>query len=140
MSRAKPDRARRQRRPLTPRQLELMNVIWDHGELSASEARDALSSVREVARNTVRTTMERLEAAGWLTHRLEGRTRFYRAVVPRRTTLADKAMDVVDRVFAGRPEDLVSALLEHRGLELDEIQRIETMLREAKRRQKEGES
>lgn len=124
------------RRPLTPHQLELMEVIWAQGEVSALQARDALP--REVARNTVRTTMERLEGAGWLTHRVEGRTRFYRALVPKQATLADKAIDVVDRVFGGRPEDLMSALLEHRGLEPDEMDRIEALLSDARRRRQDG--
>ena len=126
------------RRPLTSNQLELMEVIWTQGEVSASQARDALP--RDVARNTVRTTMERLESAGWLTHRLEGRTRFYRAVVKKQETLADKVIDVVDRVFGGRPEELMSALLEHRGLEPDEMDRIEAMLSDARQRREGSEA
>ncbi|MEM6797547.1 MAG: BlaI/MecI/CopY family transcriptional regulator [Acidobacteriota bacterium] len=124
-----------QRRPLTPLQLELMEVIWSRGEVSASEARAALP--RELARNTVRTTMERLESAGWLAHRLEGRTRLYRALVAKRAALADKAVDLVERVFGGRPEDFMSALLEHRGLEPEEMDSIEALLGEARRRREE---
>lgn len=126
-------------RPLTARQLEIMDVIWDRGEASALEVRDALAQTREVARNTVRTTMERLEANGWLTHRTVGRTRFYAAVAPRQATVAEKVLDVVDRVCGGRPEHLMSALVEHRGLEPDEIDRIEALLREARAKRTKGE-
>lgn len=136
MSRSKHQPEAAERRPLTPHQLELMEVIWAQGEVSALQARDALP--RKVARNTVRTTMERLESAGWLAHRVEGRTRFYRALVAKQATLADRAIDVVDRVFGGRPEDLMSALLEYRGLELDEMDRIEALLSEARQRRQDG--
>ena len=125
-------------RPLTPRQLEIMEVIWAHGEAAALEVRDELAKTREVARNTVRTTMERLEASGWLTHRVVGRTRFYSALVARRATVAEKVLDVVDRVCGGRPEHLMSALLEHRGLDPDEIDRIEVLLEDARKRRPKG--
>ena len=120
-------------RPLTPRQLEIMEVVWSRGEASALEVRDELAQTRDVARNTVRTTMERLEASGWLTHRVVGRTRFYSAAVPRTASVGEKVLDVVDRVCGGRPEQLMSALLEHRGLAPDEIERIEAMLAEARK-------
>lgn len=125
-------------RDLTPRQLEIMEILWESGEASALEVRDQLARIREVARNTVRTTMERLEAGGWLTHRVVGRTRFYSALTPRKTTVGQKVIDVVDRVCGGRPEDLMSALLEHRGLKPDEIERIEEVLKTARKQRSKG--
>ncbi|MEO1128895.1 MAG: BlaI/MecI/CopY family transcriptional regulator [Planctomycetota bacterium] len=121
-------------RQLTARQLEIMEVIWARGEASALEVRDELAQTREVARNTVRTTMERLEAGGWLTHRVVGRTRFYAALIERQATVGEKVLDVIDRVCGGRPERLMSALVEHRGLKPDEIDRIEALLEEARAR------
>jgi len=121
-------------RQLTARQLEIMEVIWARGEASALEVRDELAQTREVARNTVRTTMERLEASGWLEHRVVGRTRFYSALIERQATVGEKVMDVIDRVCGGRPERLMSALVEHRGLQPDEIDRIEALLEEARER------
>ena len=126
--------------PLTERQLEIMEVVWESGEASVFEVREALSEHRDVARTTVRTLMERLEASGWLTHRVVGRTCFYTASVPREATVGQKVLDVVDRVCGGSPEQLMSALLEYRGLKKDEIDRIEAMLEEArKQRTKKGD-
>ena len=127
----KPDTDARQ---LTARQLEIMEILWARGEASALEVRDQLAQTREVAKTTVRTTMERLEAAGWLKHRVVGRTRFYAALVERQATVGEKVLDVIDRVCGGRPERLMSALVEHRGLESDEIDRIEALLAEARAR------
>ena len=121
-------------RQLTERQLEIMEVIWARGEASALEVRDELALTREVARNTVRTTMERLEANGWLEHRVVGRTRFYSALIERQATVGEKVLDVIDRVCGGRPERLMPALVEHRGLKPDEIDRLEALLEEARGR------
>ena len=125
-------------RTLTPRQLEIMEVIWERGEASASEVRNELAKTREVARNTVRTTMERLESSGYLEHRVVGRTRFYSACVKKNDTIGGKVVDLVDRVCGGRPEHLMSALVEHRGLDADEIDRIEALLKDARAQQNKG--
>jgi BlaI family penicillinase repressor len=119
-------------RQLTARQLEIMEVIWARGEASALEVRDELALTREVTKTTVRTTMERLEAAGVLKHRVVVRTRFYSALIARQTTVGDKVLDVIDRVCGGSPERLMSALVERRGLKPDEIDRIEALLEEAR--------
>jgi predicted transcriptional regulator len=62
--------------PLSPAQLEIMEIIWDKGEVAAVEVRQLLAGGRELARETVRTMLERMEAKGWLKHRVVGRTFF----------------------------------------------------------------
>ncbi|MEM8670340.1 MAG: BlaI/MecI/CopY family transcriptional regulator [Planctomycetota bacterium] len=129
--------AKKQRREqLSEKQREIMEVVWELGEASVFEVRDELAKKREVARNTVRTMMERLEERGWLTHRVIGRTHFYSALVDRQDNLGHRVVDMVDKVCGGSPENLMSALLEFRGLSGDEISRIEKMLKDAKRREK----
>jgi hypothetical protein len=56
---------------LSTAEREVMAIVWAHGEVTAKQARDALP--REVARNTVRTLLERMEEKGWVTHREVGR-------------------------------------------------------------------
>src|SRR4051812_9328080 len=67
---------------LSAAEREVMEIVWVRGEVSAKEARDALS--RDVARNTVRTLLERIEEKGWVQHREVGRTFVYRAARPRK--------------------------------------------------------
>ena len=117
---------------LSPAQREIMELIWEHGEVSASRVRDELSKDREVARNTVRTLMERMEAKGWLTHRVEGRTYLYSAAVPRRVSVGQKVKELVDDFCGGKPEQLVNALLDYRGLDAAELRKIQQLLDKAK--------
>ena len=70
--------------------MEIMEVVWELGKASVFEVRDELSKRRQVARNTVRTMMERLEEKGWLTHRVIGRTYFYSALVPRDVSIGQR--------------------------------------------------
>ena len=57
---------------LSPAQLEIMNIVWDRGEVGVAEIWQELSSRRAVARNTVQTMLSRLHAKGWLRHRQDG--------------------------------------------------------------------
>ena len=38
---------------------------------------------------------------------------------------------MVDRLFGGSPEEMVTALIEYRGLSADEVERIRSMIEEA---------
>jgi BlaI family transcriptional regulator, penicillinase repressor len=117
--------------PLSPAQREIMEIVWEQGEVSVSEVRDLLAQRRELARNTVQTMMVRLEEKGWLKHRTLGRTFVYSANIPREASLGARVAQMVDRFFQGSPEAMVTALLEHRGLTRDEAQRIRAMIEQA---------
>ena len=117
------------RLPLTDAQRDIMEVVWSEGEVSVTEVRDALAKhKRDLARNTVQTMMVRLEERGWLTHRSKGRTFVYSAARPKKVSLGAKVSQMVDRLFAGSPEDLMTALIEYRGLSAEEAERIRQMI------------
>lgn len=122
--------------PLTDAQREIMEIVWEHEEVTVSEVRDILAKRRELARNTVQTMIVRLEEKGWLKHREEGRTFVYSAKRPRTMSLGAKVSQMVDRLFAGSPEEMVTALLKYRGLSPDEAERIRAMIGEAEAKPK----
>ncbi len=97
-----------------------------------ARCRRILSRTRTVARNTVRTLLERMEEKGWITHREEGRTFLYSAAQPRQATIGQKVKEIVDTVCGGSPEALVTALLDYRGLNSGELERIRQMLAQAR--------
>ena len=114
--------------PLTEAQREIMEVVWDQGEVTVTQVRDELAQRREVARNTIQTMIVRLEERGWLKHREEGRAFWYSADRPRTASLGAKVAQMVDRLFAGSPEEMVTALMEYRGLSSEEADRIREMI------------
>ncbi len=121
--------------PLSRAQREVMEIIWDKGEIGVLEVTEILNQDRAVARNTVRTLMDRMREKGWLTHRAVGRAYLYSAVVPREESLGQRVMEMVDKACGGDPEKLMMALLNYRGLSDDEAARIRQMLDEAKAKQ-----
>lgn len=124
------------RRPALPglsqAQREIMEIVWEKGEVSATEVLEILSKKRDLAKNTVRTLLDRMEEKGWLTHREDGRTYLYSAAQPREASIGQKVLEVVEQICGGSPEELVAALLDYRGLSAAELKRIRTLLDEAK--------
>ena len=116
---------------LTESQTEIMEIVWDRGEVSALEVREVLCKQRDVARNTIRTLLGRMEAKGWLKHRLDGRTFLYSATIARQKTIAQKVIQLLDDVCGGSAETLVAALVDHRKLTSSELDRVAEILAEA---------
>ncbi len=117
---------------LSQAQRAIMEIIWERGESSAQEIREVLAPRRDLAKNTVRTMLERMEEKGWLTHREVGRTYLYQAAQPRQASIGQKVWEVVEDLCGGSPEELMSALLDYRGLTAQELKRIRAMLDAAK--------
>ena len=122
--------------PLSEAQQEIMEIIWDRGEVSVSEVWDVLRERRDVARNTVQTMIVRIEQKGWIEHRSIGRTFLYKAVLPRRATLRQRLRDLMETTGRGSAEALVTALLEDASLTKDSADRIREMIDEAEQRKK----
>ena len=116
------------RPPLSEAQLELMNVVWDRGEVTVADVWKAVASRRQVSRNTVLTMLTRLEEKGWLSRDEERHAFRYTATVPREVTLGTMIGRLVDTAFGGSAEGLVMALLHGRGVSREEARRIRTMI------------
>jgi len=123
--------------PLTLAQRQIMEIVWERGEVTVSEVRDALAERdRDLARNTVQTMIVRLEKRGWLQHREDGQSFVYSANRPQAASLGARVAQMVDRLFGGSPDEMVTALIEYRGLSPDEAERIRTMIDEADTKRK----
>ena len=117
-------------------QIEIMNVVWNRGEVTVGEVRNELAARRGLSRNTVQTTMVRLEEKGWLAHRTVGQTFVYRAAHPRSSALGQLVSHLVDTAFEGSASGLVQTLLSEGEVSDDEVARIAAMIREAKKKQR----
>ncbi len=114
--------------PLSKAQMEIMNVVWDRGEVTVADVWKALSARRSVARSTVLTMITRLEEKGWLCCDQEGHAFRYKAAVPREATLGTVVRRLVDTAFGGSAERLFQALVHGRGLSKEEARKIKEMI------------
>ena len=114
--------------PLSRSENQIMEIIWDLQDASVAEVNDVLNRERPVARNTVRTLLERMVEKGWLEIRKEGRSFRYSPRIPREVNLGQRVSEMVETSCGGNPEKLMMALLHYRGLSDEEAARIRRML------------
>ncbi|HVU89136.1 MAG TPA: BlaI/MecI/CopY family transcriptional regulator [Gemmataceae bacterium] len=123
--------------PLSDAQLDIVNIVWDHGTATVGQIWKALAERRPISRNTVSTMVTRLEEKGWLRHRVVGGTFLYSATRPRKKVLPQIIHRLVDAAFQGSAEGLVLTLLEGGRLSADEVERIKAMLEAAETEMRE---
>ena len=121
--------------PLSEAQLEIMNIVWDHEEVTVAGVREVLQSRRPIARNTVQTTIVRLVEKGWLRHREDAGRFYYRATVDRESSQRQLVRRVLDTAFGGSTAGLVLALLDGQRLKPEEAKRIRSLIEEAEARE-----
>ena len=122
---------------LSEAQQEIMEIIWDHGELSVSEVWEILQERRDIARNTVQTMVVRIEQKGWIEHRSIGRTFVYKAIQPRTTTLRQRLDDLMSAAGRGISGGSGHGSVGRRqSVTKDAADRIRAMIDEAEQRTK----
>lgn len=120
--------------PLSELQACIMDIVWQHDEVTVTKVWGEICRRRRLARNTVQTVMSRLEEKGWLRHREDGKAFVYRACVERSRAGRQLVSRLVDTVFSGSAEGLVLALLDDRGLTPEEAARIRRRIEQEERK------
>ncbi|MCI0378430.1 MAG: BlaI/MecI/CopY family transcriptional regulator [Gemmataceae bacterium] len=115
---------------LTQRELEVMQVFWKHGTLTAADARDRLAQRRDLTYTTVATLVRILHEKGFLHQANDERPFLYAPARPYEEVSSRLLGDVLQRVFGGSREQLLLRLLEQRPLNDRERTFLESILKE----------
>ncbi len=115
-------------RPLTPVELELMQIVWKQGEVSVADVLAALPPERKLAYTSVSTVLRILEQKGVVQSRKVGRGHLYASRLPREAYEVQSVRHLVDTVFDGTPSALVARLVEAVPLSPDEVEQIRKLL------------
>jgi len=108
--------ARQKAKELTERELELMHVFWEHGEMAIADLQERMrASGRELAYTTVATFVRILCDKDFLLQTTDVRPHRFR---PRRSfkdVSGRLVKDLVQKVFGGSREALLLRLMEQRN-------------------------
>jgi BlaI family transcriptional regulator, penicillinase repressor len=115
-------------------QLRILQVLWDKPDSTVGDVHAELFPERRLAYTTIATMLRKMEVRGLVSHRGEGRAFLYRAAVGAEKVGRDAGEHFVERLFDGSLADAVSHLLKTREVSREELDRLEKMIREAKRR------
>jgi BlaI family transcriptional regulator, penicillinase repressor len=117
-------------------QLRILQLFWQHGEMPASRVHAALQAERCLAPTTVATMLAKMEARGLLAHREQGRAFIYRAAVDADAVTRGLGDHFVQRLFAGSVAGAVMNLLRTREVSRRELDELEKLIKETRRRTK----
>lgn len=96
-------------------ELEVMQIVWDTGEVTADQVRSQLN--RKPKESTIRTVLRRLEGKGYVAHRVEGRTHVFRAAKARQDVAARAVKRIVTWFCNGSVEDVLVGMADARMLD-----------------------
>lgn len=113
---------------LTEAELRIMNVLWEKGPGTVQQVLDAMNERPTLAYNSVLTTIRVLEKKGYVKHSKDGRAHVYAAVVGQKEATRSAIRHLVSRFFRNSHEELVLNLLQDRGIEMEELERLRLML------------
>ena len=118
---------------LTPRELDIMSVLWEQGEATVSEVRDRIDP--GLAYTGISSMIRTLELKGYVAHRRgEGRTHIYYPVIEPEAAGESALSRVLDKVYGGSPIKLLAHLVEQRRMSDKELERMRELLQQPKRK------
>lgn len=97
-------------------QNSVMEAVWSLGQATTRQVWERLNWKRPLAYTSVLSIMQRLERAGWLSHRVEGRTYVYEATLSREQEGRRSLKDFIQKVFQGDSQVVFQHLIEDETL------------------------
>ena len=110
----------------TDRELDVMAVLWDRGSATVTEVRERLPD--ELAYTTVLSVLRTLEEKGHVGHHEEGKAHRYFPLVERRAAGRSALSRLIDTVFNGSPELLLTQLVTERELSEEQLKRLRRLM------------
>jgi len=119
-------------------QKAVMDTVWEQGEATVQQVLDRLGRHKPLAYTTILSAMQKLEKAGWLKHREEGRTYVYQPTRSREEEGKNSLRKFVDRVFGGDALLLFQHLLEDQDLSTEDLAALKKMIDQRRKEMTHG--
>ena len=124
--------ARKKSPHFTDAELRLMEVLWNKGSATVTDVLEGLKTKPALAYSTVITTLRILETKGYVSHTKEGRAFTYQPLIGRDEARQSALTHLLQRLFEGSPELLVTSLFEDRKISAAEMKRLRALIEEEK--------
>lgn len=110
-------------------ELEVMKVLWEHGDGSVRMILEKLAEAgRKWAYTTVQTLLNRLQAKGFVHAEKSGRAYIFRVSVTRDQHIGEELDDLAARICEGSATPLMLTLVQNRSYSAAELQEFRELL------------
>jgi BlaI family transcriptional regulator, penicillinase repressor len=114
---------------LTPLELRIMQVLWEHGAGTVQAVQNNLSG-ESLAYTTVQTMLNVLQRKGKVKRRLVGKAYQYIPVLTRDRALREAAGDLLNRMFGGSVDALLMSLVKSRQIDAETLAKLQQLIDE----------
>lgn len=119
----------------TQAELEILQVLWQHGPSTVREVHDALQATRPSGYTSVLKFLQIMTDKGLVTRDASKRTHVYSPRNPKDQTQNQLVRDLLARAFDGSARALVVQALTAADVTADEVQQIRALLDQLEKEQ-----
>ena len=105
-------------------QIRIMQVLWEKKHATAREITAALNEYEPIDHRNVQTILRRLEKKGSIGYTIDNRTHIYYPLVDNNKVKLKAIREFVNQMFQGSACNLVSALINHKHISVEELKKI----------------
>ena len=117
-------------------ELEILQILWEHGPCPLGSIHDAVLQRRESAYSSTRKMVQIMREKGLIDCDDSVRPQLYRAKRSRDDTQLGMIDDLVSRAFDGSTKKLLVSLLSNERVSPDEMKEMQRLVRQAKQEKK----
>jgi len=117
-------------------QRAVLEIVWQLGQASVHQVRQQLCRHKKLAYTTVLSAMQKLEKAGWLRHRTEGKSYIYLPTRSRQEAGAKSVRKFMERIFDGDALLMFQHLIHESNLSNQDIQELRKMINQKRKERK----
>jgi BlaI family penicillinase repressor len=134
MSASKKPKAGRRKKTiaeLTEAEWEIMQVVWEKEPCAAGAVQEALAATRDWCYATVKLTMDRMVAKGFLEIERIRNLQLFRSCISEVEARRGELRKMLKRAFGGAVTPMLKFLIEHEGLSEDEAAELRDFVKKA---------
>ncbi len=113
----------------TDGELKILRILWDHGPIALSSLCRALQQERKVAITTVATMLKIMREKGLIRRQGAGRGATWSAVITHQRAAQGMVGKLIDGLFDGSADRLVTHLIEGEKLSAEELKKLRKWIR-----------
>jgi len=111
-----------------PEQIKIMHVLWDKNRATAQKITDILSEQEPVKLVNVQMILKRLVEKGAVSYDVSIRKYIYYPLVENTNVVKGAVKKVIDHVFAGSVDDLVSYILTNEKVSPEVLKKAKSLI------------
>ena len=113
-------------------ELEILNLLWEHGPCVLGQIHEAVSANSDRAYSTTRKMIQVMREKGLVTSDDTVKPQVYIAAMSKKRTQLNLLEDLAQRAFGGSTKKLVMSLLSAKRISLEEVQEMQRLVQKTK--------